>query len=154
MSNDLVFGMAGSGGDGIVSAGESLIAAAARDGYNGIMTKSFGSQIRGGESSCRVRIANHPCSTPGDAGRRGRLELGRLPQVRRRASGQRDTIVVYESATGVAPDKLPLGGVKPTQVFAVPIEQMAKKAANTDKAKNSVVLGLLSGWFGSAASRS
>ncbi len=29
MSSDLVIGMAGSGGDGIVSAGESLIAAAA-----------------------------------------------------------------------------------------------------------------------------
>ena len=57
MRSDLVIGMAGSGGDGIVSAGESLIAAAAAEGYHAIMTKSFGSQIRGGESSCRVRIA-------------------------------------------------------------------------------------------------
>ncbi len=55
MSNDLVIGMAGSGGDGIVSAGESLITAAALEGYHAILTKSFGPQIRGGESSCRVR---------------------------------------------------------------------------------------------------
>jgi Pyruvate/2-oxoacid:ferredoxin oxidoreductase gamma subunit len=49
MKSDLVFGMAGSGGDGIVSAGESLIAAAAAAGYHGMMTKSFGSQTRGGQ---------------------------------------------------------------------------------------------------------
>ena len=33
-------------------------------------------------------------------------------------------------------------------VFAVPITEMAKKAAGTDKAKNTVVLGLIAGWFG------
>ena len=62
---DLVFGMAGSGGDGIVSAGESLLLAAAAEGYHGVMTKSFGSQIRGGESSCRVRISTDPVLNPG-----------------------------------------------------------------------------------------
>ncbi|MFL5455903.1 MAG: 2-oxoacid:acceptor oxidoreductase subunit alpha, partial [Myxococcales bacterium] len=31
---------------------------------------------------------------------------------------------------------------------AVPIGEIARKAAGTDKAKNTVVLGLLSGWFG------
>ena len=54
--NDLTIGMAGSGGDGIVSAGESLMSAVAKQGYFAILTKSFGSQIRGGESSCRLRI--------------------------------------------------------------------------------------------------
>ena len=34
MSNDLVIGMAGSGGDGIVSAGEAMITAAALEGYH------------------------------------------------------------------------------------------------------------------------
>jgi 2-oxoglutarate ferredoxin oxidoreductase subunit alpha len=58
--DDLTIGMAGSGGDGIIAAGESLIAAAALEGFFGIMTKSFGSQIRGGESSCRVRLSTAP----------------------------------------------------------------------------------------------
>jgi 2-oxoglutarate ferredoxin oxidoreductase subunit alpha len=65
MGNDLVLGMAGAGGDGIVAAGEILIGAAARQGYHGILTKSFGSQIRGGESSCRVRLATGPVLNPG-----------------------------------------------------------------------------------------
>ena len=56
-SDDLLIGMAGAGGDGIVSAGESLITAAALEGYHAILTKSFGPQIRGGESSFRLRVS-------------------------------------------------------------------------------------------------
>jgi 2-oxoglutarate/2-oxoacid ferredoxin oxidoreductase subunit alpha len=151
MIRDLVIGMAGSGGDGIVSAGESLIAACATDGYHAVMTKSFGSQIRGGESSCRVRLAIDPVLNPGGAldvavalNWEDFLKFGaELP-----VSG--NTVVIYDSASGVAPDKLPLPAVSPSEVFAVPIGEMARKAAGTDRAKNTVVLGLLAGWFGIA----
>jgi 2-oxoglutarate ferredoxin oxidoreductase subunit alpha len=60
------------------------------------------------------------------------------------------TIVIYESKTGVAPDRLPLEGVKPAIALPVPIGEIARKTAGTDKAKNTVVLGLLAGWFGIA----
>ncbi|MCC7013139.1 MAG: 2-oxoacid:acceptor oxidoreductase subunit alpha [Planctomycetes bacterium] len=148
---DLVIGMAGSGGDGIVSAGESLIQACALEGYHALMTKSFGSQIRGGESSCRVRLAVEPVLNPGGAidvavalNWEDFLKFGaELP-----VSG--NTIVIYDSNTGVEPDKLPLVGVRPAEVFAVPIEKLARDTAKTEKAKNTVVLGLLAGWFGIA----
>lgn len=148
MIDDLIFGMAGSGGDGIVSAGESLISAAATEGYHAIMTKSFGSQIRGGESSCRVRVSVHPISNPG-----GNLDVAvalnwedflkfgaELP-----VGG--NTVVIYEAKTGVSPDKIPLVGVTPAEVLAVPITELAKKSGGSDKAKNTVVLGLIVGWF-------
>jgi 2-oxoglutarate ferredoxin oxidoreductase subunit alpha len=146
---DLVIGMAGSGGDGIVSAGESLIAAAAREGYHAMMTKSFGSQIRGGESSCRVRLATTEILNPGGAldvavalNWEDFLKFGaELP-----VSGS--TVMIYEAATGTPPDQLPFEGVQPAEVFAVPIGEIARKATGTDKAKNTVVMGLLSGWFG------
>jgi 2-oxoglutarate/2-oxoacid ferredoxin oxidoreductase subunit alpha len=151
MRSDLSIGMAGSGGDGIVSAGEFLITAAALEGYHAIMTKSFGPQIRGGESSCRLRVSTEKVLNAG-----GTLDVAvalnwedflrfgaELP-----VGG--NTIVIYESKTGVAPDKLPLEGVKPAVVMAVPIGDMARKSAGTDKAKNAVVLGLLAGWFGIA----
>ena len=149
MNQDLIIGIAGAGGDGVVSAGESLITAAALEGYHGIMTKSFGSQIRGGEASCRLRLATQPVLNPN-----GPLDVavalnwedfrrfgGELPV-------QSATIVIYESNTGVTPDKLPLEGVKPAVVFSVPITEMAQKNAGTDKAKNIVITGLLAGWFG------
>jgi len=149
MSHDLVIGMAGSGGDGIVSAGDAMITAAALEGYHAVLTKSFGPQIRGGESSCRVRLSTRPVLSSG-----GTLDVavalnwddflkfgGELP-----VGGR--TTVVYESATGVPADRLPLPGVTPWEAIAVPIAEMAKKNAGTEKAKNSVVLGLLAGWLG------
>ena len=151
MVDDLIIGMAGSGGDGIVSAGESLIGAAAAEGYFAILTKSFGSQIRGGESSCRLRVSARPVLNPG-----GTLHVavvlnwedflrfgGELPV----GPG---TVVIYEAKTGVEPAQLPLGGITPAVVVAVPMEAMAMKAAGTLQAKNNVVLGLLAGWFGLA----
>jgi 2-oxoglutarate ferredoxin oxidoreductase subunit alpha len=148
MLNDLIIGMAGSGGDGIVSAGESLISACAQEGYYAILTKSFGSQIRGGESSCRLRVSTTPVLNPG-----GALSVavalnwedflrfgGELPVTA-------ETVVIYEQKTGVAPAQIPLK-VRPAIVRCVPIEQLAKEAAGTLQAKNNIVLGLLAGWFG------
>ena len=140
--------MAGSGGDGIVSAGESLINAAAFEGYHAIMTKSFGSQIRGGESSCRVRLSTNVVHNPGGA-LDVAVALNWEDFLRFGAELPVDgaTVMIYEAKTGVAPDKLPLPGVHPREVFAVPIGEMARTATGTDKAKNTVVLGLLAGWF-------
>ncbi len=147
--NDLIIGMAGSGGDGIVSAGESLIHALAADGYFAILTKSFGSQIRGGESSCRLRVATTPVLNPG-----GALDVavvlnwedflrfgGELPV-------NEHTFVIYEQKTKRLPHDLPLGGVTPAVALAVPFEEMAMKSAGANLAKNNVVLGLLAAWFG------
>lgn len=145
----MIIGIAGAGGDGVISAGESLITAAALEGYHGIMTKSFGSQIRGGEAMCRVRLSTRPVLNPN-----GPLDVAvalNWEDFRRfgwELPVQSSTIVIYESNTGVAPDHLPLEGVTPTVVFSVPITEMAEKNAGTAKAKNIVVVGLLAGWFG------
>ncbi len=136
----------------MVSAGESLIAAVAHDGYQAMMTKSFGPQIRGGESSCRVRISTEPVLNPG-----GTLDVAlalnwedflkfgaELPV-------GTSTVVLYEAKTGVLPNNLPLPGVVPAVALAVPMADMAKEATGSDRARNSVVLGILSGYFGLAA---
>lgn len=152
MLRDLVIGMAGSGGDGIVSAGEALIAAAVAEGYHAIMTKSFGSQIRGGESSCRVRLATEPVLNPGGAlGVAVALSWDDFVKFGAELPVDGRTVVIYDSKTGVAPDNLPLPGIVPKEVFAVPIAELAKEHAGTDKAKNTVILGLLAGWFGVGA---
>jgi len=148
---DLVIGMAGSGGDGIVSAGESLVSACASEGYHALMTRSFGSQIRGGESSCRVRLGVDPILNPGGAlDVAVALDWDDFLKFGSELPVAGNTVVVYDSATGVAPDALPLPGIDPKAVFAVPIGDLARKSAGTEKAKNTVVLGLLAGWFGIA----
>jgi len=147
---DLTIGMAGAGGDGIVAAGDALITALALEGYHAILTKSFGSQIRGGESSCRLRLSTGEVLNIG-----GSLDLAialnwedflrfgsELPV-------DHHTTMVYDSNTGVAPEDVPLA-VKPVEAIPVPIEAMAKEHAGTERAKNTVVLGLISGWCGLA----
>ncbi len=149
MSEDLIIGIAGAGGDGVISAGESLITAAALEGYHGIMTTSFGSQIRGGEACCRLRLGTIPVLNPN-----GVLDVAVALNWEDfcRFGGELrigpETIVIYESRTGVDPSRLPLEGVTPAVVFSVPISETATKTAGTDKARNIVVLGLLAGWFG------
>ncbi|HVC19281.1 MAG TPA: 2-oxoacid:acceptor oxidoreductase subunit alpha [Vicinamibacterales bacterium] len=149
MTSDLVIGMAGSGGDGIVSAGESLIAAAAREGYHALMTKSYGPQIRGGESSCRVRIATGQVHGPG-----GALDLAvalnwdDFLKFGAELTVSGGTVVVWDSASGITAEKLPLPGVTPARAMAVPLADLTRLATGSDKMKNSLVLGLLSGWLG------
>ena len=149
MNADLVIGMAGSGGDGIVSAGESLLTAAALRGFHGVMVKSFGPQIRGGESSFRLRLATKKVLNSG-----GTLDIavalnwddflrfgGELP-----VGGH--TTVIYDSATNIPPNQIPLVGTTPAEVLAVPIAEMAREIGGSERAKNTVVLGLMWGWLG------
>jgi 2-oxoglutarate ferredoxin oxidoreductase subunit alpha len=149
MNADLVIGMAGSGGDGIVAAGESLLTAAALEGYHGVMTKSFGPQIRGGESSFRLRLATQKVFNSG-----GTLDIavalnwedflkfgGELP-----IGGC--TTVIYDTNSKLTANQIPLAGVTPAEVVAVPIEQMAREMGGSERNKNTVVLGLMSGWLG------
>ena len=63
---DITIAMVGAGGDGIVTMGDVLSQAAARDGLNVLKTEAYGPQIRGGESSCVVRLSADPIYESGD----------------------------------------------------------------------------------------
>jgi len=52
--------LVGSGGAGVMTAGNVLLEAAALAGYYALMTRSSGPQIRGGEAAAMVRISARP----------------------------------------------------------------------------------------------
>jgi 2-oxoglutarate/2-oxoacid ferredoxin oxidoreductase subunit alpha len=52
--------LTGSGGSGVMTAGNVLLEAAARAGWYGLMVRSSGPQIRGGEAAALLRFASHP----------------------------------------------------------------------------------------------
>jgi 2-oxoglutarate ferredoxin oxidoreductase subunit alpha len=52
--------LVGSGGAGVMTAGNVLLEAAALAGYYALMTRSSGPQIRGGEAAAMIRIASRP----------------------------------------------------------------------------------------------
>jgi len=56
----LSLAICGSGGAGVMTAGNMLLDAAARAGWYGLMVRSSGPQIRGGEAAALLRFAPHP----------------------------------------------------------------------------------------------
>ena len=65
-AGSLAVAVTGSGGSGAVTAGLILLAAVAKAGYYGLMTRSAGPQIRGGESAAMVRFSARPVACMGD----------------------------------------------------------------------------------------
>jgi 2-oxoglutarate ferredoxin oxidoreductase subunit alpha len=63
---EIAVAFAGSGGTGVMTAGELLLSTAAACGLYGVLTKSFGPQIRGGESACFVRLGSTPFQKQAD----------------------------------------------------------------------------------------
>ncbi len=59
--------LAGSGGSGVMTAGTLLLEAAAKAGLYGLMVRSSGPQIRGGEAAALLRLARAPVDALDDA---------------------------------------------------------------------------------------
>ena len=64
--NKISIAITGSGGSGAVTTGLILLEAMAQAGFYGLMQRSAGPQIRGGESAVMLRFADYELSGPGD----------------------------------------------------------------------------------------
>jgi 2-oxoglutarate ferredoxin oxidoreductase subunit alpha len=60
MAASVSIALAGSGGSGVMTAGTLLLAAAAKAGLYGLMVRTSGPQIRGGEAAALVRLGEEP----------------------------------------------------------------------------------------------
>jgi len=58
LGSSLSLAFVGGGGAGVMTAGQVLLDAAGRCGHHGLMTRSSGPQIRGGEAAAIVRLGN------------------------------------------------------------------------------------------------
>ena len=64
--SSLSIALFGKGGAGVITAGEMLLAAAARAGLYGMMIRTVGPQIRGGESAALIRLGPAPVNCMDD----------------------------------------------------------------------------------------
>ena len=65
-TSSLSIAIAGSGGSGVMTAGTLLLEAAAKAGMHGLMVRTSGPQIRGGEAAALVRLAQQPVASLDD----------------------------------------------------------------------------------------
>src|ERR1700687_3285804 len=66
LKSSLSIALAGSGGSGVMTAGTLLLNAAAKAGLYGLMVRTSGPQIRGGEAAALVRLARQPTHSLAD----------------------------------------------------------------------------------------
>lgn len=146
--DDITIGIVGSGGDGVISAGELLVSAAAHDGLHATILKSFGPQIRGGESSCRVRISQDTVLSYGDRldvlvafnwadFARFRAEMDLAPGV----------VVVYDEKDSTPPEEIPVDPALEPVILTVPFHDLAVEAAGSALSKNILMLGVIAELF-------
>ena len=144
--DDLIVGIAGAGGDGVVSAGELLIQVGAHEGLYGMLVKSFGPQIRGGESSVRVRLASRRVLSQGDDldvliafnwADYGRFRAELMPGP--------STLIFVDEMDKTPAEEIPLAESRKAAVIRVPFEKLAVEKGGSALAKNIVAVGVLAG---------
>ncbi len=131
--------IAGSGGSGVMSTGTMLLDAAARAGWYGLMTRSYGPQIRGGEAMAMIRLAARPVECPAD---RDDVLLALdwrnierfLPEVALSA----DSLIVSDPKAGDVPEAIEALNANQQQI---PMTRLAKEIPGGRT--NMVALGVL-----------
>jgi 2-oxoglutarate ferredoxin oxidoreductase subunit alpha len=135
----LSFAVVGSGGAGVMTAGHMLLDAAARAGLYGVMSRSSGPQIRGGEAAALVRLAPAPVESHGD--RFDVLLAVDWQNAHRFASEipiDGTGLVIGDPGEGAVPDAFAGAGAR---AAAIPMKAIARKIPGGRP--NMVALGVL-----------
>jgi 2-oxoglutarate/2-oxoacid ferredoxin oxidoreductase subunit alpha len=128
----------GSGGAGALTAGNLLLEAASQAGWHGLLTRTVGPQIRGGEAAALLRLATHSIGCLSD-----HFELliaidwvnaNRFDSEIRLGP---DSLVVGDSQGGEPPASVLASGAR---IINVPLKDMAKALA--DARPNMIALGI------------
>jgi 2-oxoglutarate ferredoxin oxidoreductase subunit alpha len=127
----------GKGGTGVVTAGDMLLAAAARCGLYGLMIRAVGPQIRGGESAALVRLSTSPVNCLDD---RFDVLLGidwnHAERILSDVFVDADSIVVTDPAEDEVPQSISAAGAEIRK-----LEMAALSGSVTGGRANMVALG-------------
>jgi len=121
----LSIALTGSGGAGVITAGNMLLDAAAKAGRYGLFMRSAGPQIRGGEAAAMIRLSKDPVTAPGNFFdiliaidwhniERFAVELPLSP----------DSLVFADPAQGEVPAVIAQSGAT---IIELPMKEMAKE---------------------------
>ena len=144
MHSSVSVALAGSGGAGVMTAGNLLLEAAALAGYYGLMTRTSGPQIRGGEAAAMLRVSTFP--TDGQDDRFQVLAAVDWQNVQRFAGEipiGADGLIVGDPAQGTPPEVFTKTGATCAQV---PLKALAAKIQGGWP--NMIALGVLATLIG------
>jgi 2-oxoglutarate ferredoxin oxidoreductase subunit alpha len=136
--------LAGSGGAGVMTAGNILLEAAAGAGYYALMTRTSGPQIRGGEAAAMLRISTY--ATDGQDDRFQILAAIDWQNVQRFAAELplgAQSLILGDPAQGEPPEAFTKTGAR---YVPLPLKALAAKVSGGWP--NMVALGALAGLVG------
>jgi 2-oxoglutarate ferredoxin oxidoreductase subunit alpha len=136
--------LAGSGGAGVMTAGNMLLEAAAQAGYYGLMTRTSGPQIRGGEAAAMLRLSSF--ATDGQDDRFQVLAAIDWQNVARFAAElplEPSSLILGDPAHGEPPEVFTRGGAR---YVPIPLKKLAAEVAGGWP--NMVALGVLAALIG------
>jgi len=130
--------IAGSGGAGVMTAGTLLLDAAARAGLYGLMVRTSGPQIRGGEAAALLRLGPRPVATLDDSfDLLLAIDWQNLHRFADEIPLGAGSLLVGDTDAGEAPDALRLSGAR---LHALALKKTAKACGGAWV--NMVALGL------------
>ncbi|HEX8738708.1 MAG TPA: 2-oxoacid:acceptor oxidoreductase subunit alpha, partial [Casimicrobiaceae bacterium] len=134
----LSIAIAGSGGSGVMTAGQLLLEAAAAAGHYGLMVRTSGPQIRGGEAAALLRFALHPVDALDDVfDVLIALDWQNVNRFADEIPLDATSLIVGDDAEGEVPEVFRASGA---QVASIPLKKTAKAIAGSWI--NMIVLGL------------
>jgi 2-oxoglutarate ferredoxin oxidoreductase subunit alpha len=144
MHRSVSVALAGSGGAGVMTAGNLLLEAAALAGYYGLMTRTSGPQIRGGEAAAMLRLSTFETDGQDD----GFQVLAAIDwQNVQRFAGEipvgKDSVLIGDPAQGTPPEAFARTGARYVQV---PFKALTAKIK--DGWPNMIALGVLAAMVG------
>lgn len=141
---DISVAITGSGGAGSITAGELLLGIAGNNGCFGMMRRSFGPQIRGGEAAALVRIRHQPIECMNDNfDLLVALDWRNAERFAGEVALRPDSVIIADPAAGEVPAPVRELGV---DIIEVPMKALAGEIEAGRP--NMVALGLLCHWLG------
>lgn len=142
----LSLALIGSGGAGVMTAGQTLLDAAAASGLYGLMTRATGPQIRGGEAAAILRLAGQPVECQDD-----RLDLliaidwNKAERFADELIVDGDTVVIADPGQGEPPAWISASGAR---LLELPFDQLTRDHRGTRA--NTIAVGLVGQMIGLA----
>lgn len=142
--NSISIAIVGSGGAGAITAGSIILEAAGIAGWYGIMNRSVGPQIRGGEAAALVRLANQPVDCMDECyDLLVAIDWNNAERFAAEMPLAQEGLVICDPERGPVPDIIAKTGVK---IVEVGLKSLASNVAGGRE--NMVALGLASGFIG------
>jgi 2-oxoglutarate ferredoxin oxidoreductase subunit alpha len=144
MRESLSVALAGSGGAGVMTAGNMLLEAAAAAGYYGLMTRTSGPQIRGGEAAAMVRVAAFPTDAQEDRFHvLAAIDWQNVGRFAAEIPLGPDSVIIGDPAHGAPPEVFLRSGAR---YVPIPLKKIASEIQGAWP--NMVALGALAGLMG------